>query len=151
MGSQKVPGTVLLHCNGRIYRKAHVIIFKVSPLRAHTLVPSILPLLETFSIYSELEYSGGIGSQKVPGMAVLRCNSRTYDNAYVISYKDSPLRMHTLAPSIRPLLEAPGEGLFRSSAVAFDLMSSMAPKSDPFRPIFRAGNSQKPLGAKSGG
>ena len=41
-------------------------------------------------------------------------------------------------------------GIFRSSAVAFDLMSSMVAKRAPLRPIFRAGKSQKSLGVRSG-
>ena len=52
------------------------------------------------------------GSQKVPGMVVLHCNGRTYGNAYLITFKVGPLRTHTLAPSILPLLEAPAEGFF---------------------------------------
>jgi hypothetical protein len=38
-------------------------------------------------------------------------------------------------------------GILRSSAVAFHLMSMVA-KRVPLRPIFRAGNSQKSLGAR---
>ncbi|KDR19555.1 hypothetical protein L798_06353 [Zootermopsis nevadensis] len=38
-------------------------------------------------------------------------------------------------------------GIFRS--LAFDLMSSMVEKRAPLRPIFRVGNSQKSLGARS--
>jgi len=41
-------------------------------------------------------------------------------------------------------------GIFRSSAVAFDFMSSMVAKRAPLRPIFRVGNSQKSPGARSG-
>ena len=41
-----------------------------------------------------------------------RCNGRTYDNAYLITFKVGPLRTYTLAPSILPLLEAPAEGFF---------------------------------------
>jgi len=40
--------------------------------------------------------------------------------------------------------------IFRSWAVAFDLMSSMDVKRVPLMPIFRVGNSQKSLGARSG-
>jgi hypothetical protein len=38
--------------------------------------------------------------------------------------------------------------VFQSSAVAFDLMPSTVAKRGPLRPIFRAGNSQKSLGAR---
>ena len=41
-------------------------------------------------------------------------------------------------------------GIFRSSAVAFDMMSSMVAKRVPLRPIFRVGNSQKSIGTRSG-
>ena len=40
------------------------------------------------------------------------CNGRTYDNAYLVTLKVGPLRSHTLAPSIQPLLETPAEGFF---------------------------------------
>jgi hypothetical protein len=59
-----------------------------------------------------------------------------------------PLRARTLAPWILPLLEAPTEayfGIFRSSVVVFDFMSSTVAKRVPLRPIFRVGNSQKSL------
>jgi len=52
------------------------------------------------------------GSQKVPGNVVYQCSGWTYDNAYLITFKVGPLRTHTLAPSILPLLEAPAEGFF---------------------------------------
>jgi hypothetical protein len=41
-------------------------------------------------------------------------------------------------------------GMFRSSAVAFDLMASMGVKRVHSRPIFRVANSQKSLAARSG-
>jgi hypothetical protein len=44
MGSQKVPGIVVLHCNGRSYGSDYVITFKIGPMRAQTLTASILPL-----------------------------------------------------------------------------------------------------------
>jgi hypothetical protein len=47
-----------------------------------------------------------MGSDKVPGMVILRYNGRTYRNAYIITFK---VRAHTLAPTILPLLEAPAE------------------------------------------
>ena len=62
------------------------------------------------------------------------------------------MRTPILAPSILSMLEAPAEsffGIFRSSAVAFDLMSSMVAKRVALRPIFRVGKSQKTLGASS--
>jgi len=44
---------------------------------------------------------------------VQHCNGRTYDNAYLITFKSRTLaRTHTLAPSILQLLEAPAEGFF---------------------------------------
>jgi hypothetical protein len=45
--SQKVPGMEVLHCNGMAYSNAYLITFKEGPLHAHahTLAPSILPLL----------------------------------------------------------------------------------------------------------
>jgi hypothetical protein len=52
MGSQKVPETVILHCNATTYCNAYLISFKVGALRtrththARTYAPSILPLLE---------------------------------------------------------------------------------------------------------
>jgi hypothetical protein len=46
MGSQKVPGMVVLHCNGKTYGNTYLITFKVGPLFTQTLAPSILPLLE---------------------------------------------------------------------------------------------------------
>jgi hypothetical protein len=46
MGSQKVPGIVTLHSNGRTYGNTYPVFFKAGLLRAYTLVPSTLPLLE---------------------------------------------------------------------------------------------------------
>jgi hypothetical protein len=46
MVSQEVPGMEVLHCNGQTYGNAYLITFKVGLLRAYTLAPSILPLLE---------------------------------------------------------------------------------------------------------
>ena len=46
-------------------------------------------------------------------LMVLHCNSRTYRNAYLITFKVRPFKgTHTLAHSILPLLEAPMEGFF---------------------------------------
>jgi hypothetical protein len=53
-----------------------------------------------------------MGSQKVPKMAALHCNGRTYGSAYLITFKVGSLRTHALAPSILPLLEPPLEGFF---------------------------------------
>jgi hypothetical protein len=70
-------------------------------------------------------------SQKVPRMLALHCNSRTFGNAYLISFKASPLlarthtHTHTLAPSIPSFLEAQVKGffgIFWSLAVDFDFM-----------------------------
>jgi hypothetical protein len=83
-------------------------------------------------------------------MLVLHCNGRTYGNAYLITFNLRPLRTHTLAPLSLPLLEAPAEGFFWSSAVAFDLIPSQFAKRVPLRPILRVGISQKSLGARSG-
>jgi hypothetical protein len=48
IGSQQVPGMVVLHCGN-----AYLITFKVGPLcartHAHTLAPSILSLLEALA------------------------------------------------------------------------------------------------------
>ena len=41
-------------------------------------------------------------------------------------------------------------GIFRSSAIPIDLMSSMVAKRAPLMPIFRVENSQKSLGGRSG-
>jgi hypothetical protein len=56
-------------------------------------------LISNYAIYMK-------GSEKVPGMAVLHCNCRTYGNAYLITFTGGPLSRHTLAPSILPLLES---------------------------------------------
>jgi hypothetical protein len=53
-----------------------------------------------------------MGSQKVLEMAVLRCNGRTYGKAYLITFKEGPLLIYTIAPWFLPLLEALAEGLF---------------------------------------
>jgi hypothetical protein len=55
-----------------------------------------------------------MGSQKVPGMVVLHCTGRAYDRAYVITFRAGPLRIHTLTPSIPPMLEDSEEGFFRN-------------------------------------
>jgi hypothetical protein len=38
---------MVLHCNDRIFCNAYLITFKAGILRAYTLTPSILPVLET--------------------------------------------------------------------------------------------------------
>jgi len=93
------------------------------------------------------------GCQKVPGIVVKHSNGRTYDNAYLITFKVRPLSTHTLAPSILHCWKHRRKasfGIFRSSVVEFDLMSSMVAKHVPLRPIFRVEKSQKSLGARSG-
>jgi hypothetical protein len=76
-------------------------------------------------------------------------------NAYVITLNIGPLRKHIHTCSVDPaVLDSTGGrlhfGVFRSSAVAFDLMSSTVAIRVPVRPIFRVGKSQKSLGARSG-
>ena len=101
------------------------------------------------------------GSQEVPGNVVLQCNGKTYDNPYLITFKVGPLyaraRTHTHTHLLHRSChcwkyrrKAFFGGIFRSSAVAFDLMSSVVAKRAPLRPIFRVGISQKSLGARSG-
>jgi hypothetical protein len=46
MGSQKVPGMMVMHCNGRTYGKAYIIAFKVGLLHTITLIAPVLSLLE---------------------------------------------------------------------------------------------------------
>jgi hypothetical protein len=69
-----------------------------------------------YKTHQQLAQTYTRGSQKVPGNVVQHCNGRTYDKAYLITFKVEPLRTHThthtLAPSILPLLEAPTEGFF---------------------------------------
>jgi hypothetical protein len=94
-----------------------------------------------------------MGSQKVPGVAVLHCNDRTCGNAYLMTFKVRPLRAHTLSQSVLPLVEAPSEDSFWNLPeflVTFELMSSMAGNHVPLRPIFRVRNSKKSLWARSG-
>jgi hypothetical protein len=94
-----------------------------------------------------------MGSQEGPRMVILHCNDRTYGNAYLITFKVGPLRTHMHATSILPPLEAPAEGLFFnllefSHHIRFDVLHGW--ETVPLRHIFRVGNSQKSLGAKSG-
>jgi hypothetical protein len=112
-----------------------------------------------------------IGNQNVPGMVVLPSNGRTYGNCYLITFTVGLLCKHThthththtlslsLSLSLSLLLHGSchcwkhrrkaSVGIFRSSAVAFDLLPSTVAKRVPLRPIFRAGNSQNSLGARS--
>jgi hypothetical protein len=91
-----------------------------------------------------------MGSQKVPGMVVLHCNSRIYGNS---TFKVRPLCTHKLIPSSCHCWKHQWKdsfGFFWSLTVVFILMSSMVLKYVPLRPIFRVGNSQKSLGVRSG-
>jgi hypothetical protein len=89
-------------------------------------------------------------SQKVPGMMVLHTNGRAYSNIHFQSrtfkhtyllYQFHCYWIHRWKTSF---------GIFRCSAVAFHLLSPMVAKCVHLRPIFRAGNSQQSLGARSG-
>jgi hypothetical protein len=99
------------------------------------------------------------GSQKVPGMAVLHCNRRSYGNAYLITFKAGPLSRHTPAPSILSLLEAPADDFFWNHPefghrIRFDVLHGCetCPPEAHFqnRKTFRIENGQKSLGARSG-
>jgi len=94
------------------------------------------------------------GSQKVPGNVVWHCNGRTYDNAYLITFKAGLLRAHThlLRQSCHcwKHWRKASFGIFWSLALAFHSLSSMVAKRIPLRPTFRVGSSQKSLGATSG-
>jgi hypothetical protein len=88
-------------------------------------------------------------SQKVPVMVVLHSNVTINGNVTLRTFKARSLRAHILAQLSMSLLEAQAEvsfGIFRSSAVAFNLMSSVVVKHVLMRLIFRVGNSQKSLG-----
>ena len=59
-------------------------------------------------------------------MVLLHCNGRTYDNAYLITFKVGPLGTHTLAHLILLLLEAPVESFLwnltgLSRPISFDV------------------------------
>ena len=91
------------------------------------------------------------GCHKVPGIVVYHRNGRTYDNAYLITFKVGSLRTHTLAPSILPLLDALAEGFFWnlpefSRRIRFYVLHGA--KRVTLGPIFRIGNSRKSLGAR---
>ena len=80
--------------------------------------------------------------KKFPEFVVLYHNSRTYGNAFLITFKVGPLGTHThlLIRSChcwKHRWKAPF-GTYRSMAVTFDLMSSMVVKWIPLklRPIF---------------
>jgi hypothetical protein len=61
-------------------------------------------LIKTLFIFYTMD------SQKVSGTVVFHCPGWTYGNACLITFKVGPLRPHTLAPSVLPLLQAPREG-----------------------------------------
>jgi len=91
------------------------------------------------------------GSHKVPGIVVQHSNGRIYDKAYLITFKVGPLRTHTLAPSILPLLDALVEGFFWNLPEfgrRFRFCVLYGAKRVPLRPIFRIGNSRKSPGAR---
>jgi hypothetical protein len=91
-----------------------------------------------------------MGSQKVPGMIVFHSDERIYGNVYLIRFKVLTLE-HTHTFSIdpvgstgrRPFLEFSGIRQFHST------MSSTVATRVSLRPIFRAGNSQEPLEART--
>jgi len=97
------------------------------------------------------------GSQKVLWIVVEHCNGRTYDNAYLITFKEGPLHTHTHTHT--HLLHRScycwkhrrkaSFGIFQSSAVTYNLMSSMFAKRVLLRPIFWVGNSQKSIEVRS--
>jgi hypothetical protein len=98
-------------------------------MREVTLVADSSASLETLarfrssSLFSE---TCAMGSPKVPGIMVFHCNGSAYGNACLPSFTVGPLRTHTLALPILPLLEAPAEDFFRKSAFAFHLIFPMA-------------------------
>jgi hypothetical protein len=92
-------------------------------------------------------------SQKVPGMVVLHSNGRIYSNTVQFTFKTGHLsthththtHTHTLAPSILPLLKHKPKAyfrIFRCSAVAFVLMSSMVAKRAPWGPFSEQGTAK---------
>jgi hypothetical protein len=94
-----------------------------------------------------------MGSQKVPEIMVLHCNGRTYDSAYLITFNIGPCvhtyLLHRSCRSWKHQRKA-SFGIFLSSTLAFDSMTSTVAKRVPLGPISRVGNSQKSLGARSG-
>ena len=91
------------------------------------------------------------GSHKVPGIVVQHSNGRTYDNAYLITFKVGPLRTHTLSPSILSLLDALAEGFFwyiPEFSRRIRLYVLHGGKRVLLRNILRIGNSRKSLGAR---
>jgi hypothetical protein len=103
-----------------------------------------------------------MGSKKFPGIVVSHYNRMIYCNAYLISFKIGPLRVYTQTHTHththtryidRVNVGSSGGRLLldlRSSTVAFHLMSFIVAKRVPLRLIFRVGNSQRSLGARSG-
>jgi hypothetical protein len=92
------------------------------------------------------------GSQKVPGMVILNCNCRTYGNAYLIIFKAGLLRVHARTHAYKYLphrschclnnRRKSSFGIFRSSAVEFDLMTSMVAKVSPRGPFSEQGTAE---------
>jgi hypothetical protein len=106
---------------------------------------------DLFSHASNYSTKNTIGSQKVPGMVVLQCNGRTYGNACLIAFKVRPLRTHTLAPSILPLLEAPAEGFFWNlpefgRRVRFDVLHGC--ETSPLEAHFQGTEQPKVIGSE---
>jgi hypothetical protein len=58
MGGQKVPGMVVLHCNGRTYGNAYLITLKVGPLSTHTLLLHRSAIVGSTGGRLLLEYAG---------------------------------------------------------------------------------------------
>jgi hypothetical protein len=64
-------------------------------------------------------------SQKVPAMVVLHCNVRTYSSTYLITFKVGPL-LHRSCHCSKASF-----GIFWSSALVFNLMSSVVAERVP--------------------
>jgi hypothetical protein len=74
-----------------------------------------------------------MGSQKIPGM-VLHCNGRTHGNAYLLTSTVGPLPHRTWRCCEHR--RKASLGIFQSSAVVFNSMSSMVVKRVPLRHVF---------------
>jgi hypothetical protein len=73
-------------------------------------------------------------------MVILHCNDRTHCNAYLIALEVG----HTYCIDPSSVGSTGGRlilGIFRSSAIAFNLMPFVVAKRGPLRLIFRVGNS----------
>jgi hypothetical protein len=103
-----------------------------------------------------------MGSQKVPGIVVLRSNGREYGKAYltilIVDRCARPrththINTHTHAHVLHRSCHCwrhrrvASFGAFRISAVALNLIFPMVVKRDTVRPIFRVGNRQTSPGA----